>query len=282
MATPSFAPTGASNTLQPWTNPASSTGTSGGQNQYMSYPALPNFNPTNPSLGQQPGNYMGGKGGPGGLNDLGGNMFAAPTMDPQFTNQFYSYLTQLLGQSGGMNNNILSFLQGGPSSMPGASQLSNMAQTGAPVDQTAAWQAMIGAENQNTALGETALKEQMGSMGMLSSSSAADAMSQYLQQTTATQNAQLTAAQSQSLENAANRELTAGQGIQSEAGNMDQFLQSLLSQGALSSPNVINKNKTSGLGGILGGVGSLLGGAASLGTAASDAGGIGALFAGLI
>jgi len=175
----------------------------------------------------------------------------------------------------------LSFLSGGPSSTPGTGALANMANTGAPIDQTAAWQAMIQAENQNTALGQTQLKEQFGSMGNLASSSAANAMSQYMQQTQLGQNAQLTAAQTQAQEAAAQRELAAGQGIQSESANMDQFMQSILSQGALSSPQLFQK-QPSDTGQLLGGVGSLLGGAAKLGTAASDAGGIGALFAGLI
>lgn len=282
-----------------WGNEGTSGGgAGGGQNQYMAYPSLPNFNPTsgggsfapqnyspasNVPPGYGPGQYWTG---PGGRADLGGNTFAAPTYDPQFTSQYYTMLQGLLGQSGGMQNNLLSFLQGGPSSIPGASQLSQMAQTGDPISALPEWQQMLQAQQQNISQNQANLKEQFAFSGDLQSSPFGTAMSDYMQQTSKDQNALLAQMQTQAMENAMGRELTAGQGLQAEAGGESQFLQQLLATGALASPAIFQKSKTSGLGGMLGGIGSLLGAGASgasagLTAAGAGSGGIGAILAGL-
>ena len=90
-------------------------------------------------------------------------------------------------------------------------------------------------------------------------------MSDFQTQTTAQQNALLAQLQSTSLENAMQRQLTAGQGIQAEAGGESQFLNKLLAGGGLASPSIFGKTQTGGLGGLLGGIGSMLGGAGQLG-----------------
>jgi hypothetical protein len=195
-------------------------------------------------------------------------------------------LQGLLGQSGGMQNNLLSFLQGGPSSIPGASQLSQMAQTGDPISALPEWQQMLQAQQQNISQNQANLKEQFAFSGDLQSSPFGTAMSDYMQQTSKDQNALLAQMQTQAMENAMGRELTAGQGLQAEAGGESQFLQQLLATGALASPAIFQKSKTSGLGGMLGGIGSLLGAGASgasagLTAAGAGSGGIGAILAGL-
>lgn len=268
-----------------------------GQNQHGSFPSmpggggnLPNFSsgsPTTPlNWGGSPappgqiGHFF--NQGPGGAIDLGGNMFTAPTLDPAATSQYFNYLLQsMLGPGGGgaLQNQLLSFLQGGQSSIPGASQLSQMAQTGNPISSLPEWQAMLAAQQQNISTNENNLKEQFGQAGQLQSSPYGTAVSQYLDQTTKDQNSLLAQMQTGALENAQSRELSAGGALMGQATGMEQFLSSLFSQGALSSPGIFNKTKTSGIGGVLGGIGSLLGGAGQLGTAASDAGGLAALFA---
>jgi hypothetical protein len=268
---------------------APGSGGGGGQNQYMTYPSLPNFNPTGGGSsygpvagggpGYKPGDYWVG---PGGRVDLGGNTFAAPTYDPQFTSSFYTMLQGMLGQSGGLQNNLLSFLQGGPSSMPGAGALASMANTGNPISALPEWQQMLDAQQRNISENQANLKEQFAFAGDLQSSPFGNAMTDFMTQTTKDQNALLAQLQTSALENAMGRELQAGQGIQGEAGAESQFLQQLLAGGALASPSIFTKSKTGGLSGLLGGIGSMLGGIGTLGGAAADAGGIGALFAGLI
>lgn len=248
--------------------------TFGGSNQYMSYPALPNFNPSGGGGGgtvasdipnlttfsgvplntHQPGNYF--KNSPGGVSDLGGNMFTAPTMDPAFTNQFYSMLTQLMGGQGGqLQNNILSFLTGGPSSTPGATQLGQMAQTGDPFNASPEWQAMIQAQQQNIAQNEANLKEQFAFSGDLQSSPFGTAMGNFASQTTADQNSLLGQLMQSSYENAMGRQMQTGMGLESMAGNESQFLNQLFASSALTSPQLFQKQKSS----LLGGIGSLLG-----------------------
>jgi hypothetical protein len=108
--------------------------------------------------------------------------------------------------------------------------MQNLATTGDPISQMPAWQAMIGSEQQNIQQNAAQLKEQFGSMGALSSSNAADAMSQFFQQTALGQNAQLTQATATAQENAANRMLQTGEfGIGTESG-VGQLAQQLDTQ----------------------------------------------------
>lgn len=265
--------------LNTWATPV----TSGGSNQWMNYPALPNFNTgINPSTGAfsnagKPGQYF--QNTPGGKSDMGGNIFTAPTFDPAFTSQFYQMLSSLMGgQGGNLQGNLLSFLSGGPSSIPGASSLSQMAQTGNPISALPEWQAMLQAQQQNIAQNQANLKEQFAFGGNLQSSPFGTAMSNYMQQTTADQNALLAQLEQQAMESAMNRELQASTSLTGMAGAESQFLNQLFSGGATASPGLFEKHK----GSLLGGIGSLLGGLGSFAGAASEAGGIGALFAGLI
>lgn len=266
----------------------------GGSNQWMSYPALPNFgagsSPSsagiNPATGAFQNNGPAGSyfsNTPGGKSDMGGNIFTAPTFDPAFTSQFYQMLTSLMGGQGGqLQGNLLSFLSGGQSNIPGANTMTSMANTGNPISAMPEWQAMLNAQQQNIQQNQANLKEQFAFGGDLQSSPFGTAMSNYMQQTSKDQNALLAQMDTQAMEQAMQRELSASSTLTGMAGAETQFLDSLFSGGATASPQLFNKTKTSGLGGILGGVGSMLGGLGSLAGAAGDAGGIGALFAGLI
>jgi hypothetical protein len=176
-----------------------------------------------------------------------------------------SQIQQLL-QNGGLTGNLATTAQGagGLGSSPYLNNLANnggltgpmgtlastggltgpmgtLASTGDPIDQTPAWQAMVQAENQNTQLGETNLKEQMASMGDLSSSNAANAMSQYLQQTTLGQNAQLTQAQTQAQQQAVQNMLTAGTtGINTQLSAGDTGIGTELAAGTTGYQGMLN------------------------------------------
>jgi hypothetical protein len=150
------------------------------------------------SQGDIAGGPLAGLSQTGGLTGILNNLYQTGGLTGPLGNLY---------QTGGLTGQMGNLAQTG--GLTG--QMGNLAQTGAPVDQTQAWQAMIAAEQQNIQQNEANLKEQFGSMGDLSSSSAANAMSQYLQQTALGQNASLTQATATALENAANRSLTAGQ-----------------------------------------------------------------------
>lgn len=235
-----------------------------GQNQFMSFPALPNFNPPGmsqktptqqftfpyPATGAPSASAPSGT-AVGGSPYVGHGYYEAPTYDPAFTSNFYAFLQQLL-QGGGadLQANLLSFLTGGPSSIPGASQLGEMATTGDPISALPEWQAMLEAQKRNIAQGEANLKEQFGFAGDLKSSPFGTAMSDYMQQTTLGQNALLAQLQTAALENAMQRKLTAGQDISQMAGAESQFLNELFSTGAFASPALFAKGQSSVLGGI--------------------------------
>jgi hypothetical protein len=201
-------------------------------------------------------------------------------MDPVFTNNFYQMLQSLMSGGGGdLQNQLLSFLTGGHSNIPGASSLSSMAQTGNPISALPEWQKMIDAQQRQIGQGAANLKEQFAFMGDLASSPMATGMSDYFSQTAKDQNALLGQLDTQAMEAAMQRELAASQDITGMAGAESQFLNQLFQGSALASPNIYSSKKGSSM---LGGIGSLLGGIGALGGAAADAGGIGALMAGLI
>jgi hypothetical protein len=264
------------NSLQDWNRPPSS----GGSNQWMqNYPALPNFNPsvstggsstpwamTSPSAAAPTGTT------PGGDPYIGHGLYENPTYDPGFTGGYYGMLQQLMAGGGGdLQNQLLSFLSGGSSTIPGASSLTEMAKTGDPISALPEWQKMIAAQQQNIQQNQAQLKEQFGFAGDLQSSPFGTAMSNYEQQTSKDQDALLAQLEQQSMESAMQRKLAASQDITGMAGAETQFLDQLFSQGAFASPGLSKKSSSSPLGGI----GSLL---SSLFGAAGQAGSFGALF----
>lgn len=288
----------------------------GGQNQYMSYPGLPNFNATGPvARGPVPGGGSSGGGTSGGLPpgtqfgtptqmggnpnfpglqfqnywgtgypegsttpypvgntlNLGGSVYTAPTMSPTYTGEYYNLLQQLMSPTAGgaVTGDFLSFLTGGQSSTPGATQLAQMATTGNPFNVSPEWQSMVAQQQQNIQQNQANLKEQFGAAGELQSSPFGTAMSNYEQQTTLDQNALLAQLQQQSYQQAQQNQLQAGGMITGLAGNEQQYLNSLFSQGALTSPNLYNPIK----GSLIGGIGSLIGAGASLGGMSTGGGG---------
>lgn len=274
------------NGLNTWSSPQGG-GTQGGSNQWMSFPALPNFGSGGGSGTWAPG--QAGKPGqffqqtPGGKHDMGGGMFTAPTFDPATTGQFYSMIQQLMQGGGGhLQDQLLSFLGGGPSSIPGASTMTSMANTGNPISALPEWQQMIQAQQRNIGENAANLKEQFAFAGDLQSSPFGTASTDFWSQTTKDQNALLAQLEQQSMESAMQRELAASTSLTGMAGAESQFLDSLFSGAATASPGMFDKHKSS----MLGGIGSLIkGGAAGAGAglAAADAGagGIGAILAGL-
>lgn len=247
-------------------SPSSQTSETGiqpmGSNQYGSYPNTPGVVPTQGSL---PGsNYnTPGPGGyasypfndyqPGNVNVLSEGYRTMPTMDPFLTEQYMNMLSGQVGQgvpafnlssmlpssgqatqSGQLNaplndvyQQLQKFLTGGQSNMPGAQQATQMAQTGNPIDQLPAWQAMIAAQQQNTDVNAANLREQFAFGGDLKSSPFGSAMQQFYNQNTLNQNAQLTAATADAQNQAQQRELAAQQGIQGLAGQTGSNLQSI-------------------------------------------------------
>src|SRR6266436_3096473 len=266
------------NSLNNW---SSGGGSGGGSNQWMSYPALPNFNPSTsgstnftPNVPGQSDYWQ-----PGGKHQLGGGMTSEPTMDPNFTANFYQMLQGLMSGGGGdLQNQLLSFLGGGQSNIPGASSLTEMANIGDPISALPEWQKMI--EAQQRGIGENAanLKEQFAFMGDLASSPMATGMSDYFTQTSKDQNALLGQLDTQAMESAMQRKLAASQDITGMAGAESQFLQQLFQGGALASPNMYGGKTGSSM---LGGIGSILGGLGGLAGGIGDAGGLAALFAGI-
>lgn len=265
----------------------------GGQNQWMSYPGLPNFGTgTGGSSGGAPpfsgaafsttidpatGRFTGAGGPgkyfpntPGGVSNLGGGISTAPTFDPAFTSQFYQMLSGLMGGGENLQSELLNFLGGGASNIPGASSLAQLAQTGNPISTLPEWQAMLAAQQRNIGENEANLKEQFGFAGDLSSSPFGTAITDYLTQTTKDQNALLAQMQTTALENAQQRELAASQDITGMAGAESQFLNQLFSGAATAGPSLFGKQQSNllgGIGSILGGAGAGLSGLADLGLA---------------
>jgi hypothetical protein len=199
------------------------------------------------------------------------------------------------GQLTAPNNGLIQQLMSGFMGNGPDSSLGSMVRTGNPIDQTQAWQAMVDSMSQNTARNQANLKEQFNVGGGLVGSPYGDAMQNYMAQTSKDQNAMLLSAQTQSMENAQNRELQAGgmaeqfgqymQGL--DQSSIDRLLQEFTRDspqnnpllqymfgGATTYPPYLSKTSGGGaLGGILGGIGGILGagGSSGIGAALGDA-----------
>lgn len=213
-------------------------------------PVGPTYKPGGPAAPYNPNNPTGNV---GGVLNAGTQDQTVTTLYPGFTNQFYNWLQSQMGQGAAPfnlsaimpstgqptapgtltapENPILQALQqfyqtgtGGPT---GSSTLASMAQTGNPTDVGPAWQAMNAAENQNTQNNAADLREQFAFGGDLASSPFANAMTQFYNQNTLNQNAQLTQAEQAAQESAAGRQLSAATGLQTGAGDLATGLQSL-------------------------------------------------------
>ena len=188
----------------------------------------------------------------GGVKNVGSGAATVTPLYPDFTQAFYNYLMTQMGKgatpfnlsaslpTGGSTtpgslsaplNSVDQMLQsfyttgtGGPAGTP---TLAAEAQTGLPTDATPAWQAMVAAEQRNTDQNAANLREQFAFGGDLKSSPFSTAMTDFYNQNTLNQNAQLTAAQLQSSEAAAGRQATAAQELTQGGTGFGGSLQSL-------------------------------------------------------
>jgi hypothetical protein len=154
--------------------------------------------------------------------NLGHGIIATGLQYPQMSQDFVNYLQSQIGQgmtpynlqtnlptggatqpgqlTAGLNpmlQQLMSFFQGGGSSMPGADTLGNIANNG--ISALPEWQSMIAAQGQNIQQNQANLKEQFAGMGDLAGSPFGIAMSNYMQQTTLDQNALLGQLQQQNI-----------------------------------------------------------------------------------
>jgi hypothetical protein len=308
---PSPTPTGPPNVVPPQNTPINTNLPSGiGQGTTTGSDV---FNPNQPI------------GGAGGVKNVGSGAATVTSMFPQFTAEFYNYLQSQLGKGatpfnlattapssgkatapGALNapltdiNKMLeSFYQTGTGGPTGTSTLESMAQTGNPTDVGPAWQAMLAAEQKNTDRNAANLREQFAFGGDLKSSPFASSMTDFYNQNTLNQNAQLTQAQQQTQEAAAGRQMTAGQdltagatGMGTELQNLDQSaIQNMLAEfirtnpdyspllGALGgaattfAPTISGSVGVGGMGGAVGSAGTALSGIADLWSTLSHASG---------
>lgn len=270
------------------------------ENQYMMFPSMPGYNATNiPGLtpmGPQTAAATGGgtnigydpkKTGqrPVSTDIAGGQYSAVSPLDPAFTKAYSGWLGSEIGKGvspypGGLtapNNQILQMLTA--MFEPGGS-LASMIKTGEPISALPEWKAMVDASGQNVQRNLAQLREQFAAGGNLMGTPYGDATQNYMAQTTKDQNAMLIQAQTQALEQAMGRKLSADEFM----GQFGQYLQGLdqasinrmyqeyirtspeynplinaMAQFATTYPPTVQKEQGGGiLGGILGNLGPIL------------------------
>lgn len=288
-----------------------------GSNQYFNFnPAVTPMPGNTSSSGVPPGavppagapnlpsnNFPTGPGASASAGLPGGNT-TIPTFDPNFTHQFYAWLQQQLGQ-GASPFNLSTPLPSGGSTQPGqlTAPLNPIEQSLMKFYQTGSadsgpmpgvmpmWNAALAAMNgpQGPAATEEArIRGQFAFGGNLASSPFAQAMTQFGEQNVLNENALLTSATQSALPGMQQFGSDIQQMDQGAINNMlQEFIRTrpeyspllnMLFGGATSSPGVVKKGSGAGaLGGILGGAGTLLSG----GAAVADAGGLGAVLAGI-
>lgn len=227
--------------------------------------------------------------GPGGQQKLSGGNLALPTFDPAFTQQFYAWLQQMLGQ-GATPFNLSAKLPSGGTTAPGTltaplnpidASLQKFYQTGegGPMPGVlpmwnAARAAMEGPQGP-IASEEARIRGQFAFGGNLASSPFAQAMTQFGEQTALNENALLTQATLQALPvmQSFGGELQA-QDQASINNMMAEFIRTrpeyspllnMLFGGATSSPGVMGqKTGVGAAGGLLSGAGALASGVGDL------------------
>lgn len=184
---------------------------------------------------------------------IGAGYSAVPTLDAGLTNDFFNFLQGQVGKgatpfnlsatlpSTGLQTNpgqltpgltpimqqLEDFYSGKASNIPGSGNFASLAKTGNPVDQTPAWQAMLAAQNKNTQNNAANLREQFAFAGSLKGTPFADAITNFYNQNTLNQNAQLTAATTAEGDAAAQRSLQASSALTSGSAQLGQVLQGL-------------------------------------------------------
>ena len=301
-------------------------GQGGGSNQYFSnLPSLPQIGSS--GGGGTPGVVSGasptvfspttGAGEQkGGLQKLGKGFFGLPTHSPDFTSDFLGFLKSQVGQgatpfsgeallpssgegSGAgqltapMNeilSSLMEFYKTGDTDLPGFETLQQLSETGLPVSQTPAWEAMVEAMQRQIGESRSNLRESFAFGGNLASSPFGRATADFETQTTRDLNAQLLMAETQAMEAARGRQAGASKFLGGVGGELSSFLQGMdqdsinrmLAEfirtrpeysplinaqfaGSTSSPGVVSKKfGLGGIGGLLAGGGNLLGGLADI------------------
>ena len=213
-------PTGAG-----FANPALSG--SGGQNQYMNFPTMnaaplsgansaptamgtpssppgivPPVNQPAPPLGNT-GSPTGGGGLVGGQEKLGGGVKTDPTLDPNLTTQFYSWLQSQVGQGAAPFDLSTILPSTGQATAPGTlnaplnplEQMLNSFYEGNSSGVNASilpmWNSQLAALQQPIQQNLADLREQFGSQGALGSTELGTAASNYLSQTATSEQALL-------------------------------------------------------------------------------------------
>jgi hypothetical protein len=177
------------------------------------------------------------------------------TLDPTLTKNFDSWLESQVGKgatpfnlsailpsSGGTTtpgtltapltdllSQLQSFLKTGRAS-DGQSWLSTLeseSKTGDPIDQTAAWKAMVESMQQNISQNQANLKEQLNVGGNLVGTPYGNTMANFQEQTAKDQNAALLQAQTSALESAEGRKMTASSTLSNLQDTLGQYLQGL-------------------------------------------------------
>ena len=173
-------------------------------------------------------------------------------LDTSLSNQFLSWLQQQTGKgatpyggsvplpTGGtttpgtltaplnpLEQQLQQYFMTGKSNIPGSDTMTKMAQTGMPIDQTAAWNAMVQSMQQQIENNAALLREQynVGGMNPATGSAGSLGMANYYEQTSKDLNAQLLQAQTTALENAAGRQQASSQFLQSAAQSLGNVLQ---------------------------------------------------------
>ena len=163
------------------------------------------------------------------LKTSSGQYNVGTPQDPQLTSNLFNWLNSQIGQGASaypgtltaQNNPLIQMLmqsfgqKGGP--------LNSMINTGDPIDQTPAWEAMVKSMQIPIEQNEAQLREQASVGGNLVGSTLGTSMSNYLAQVTTSENAQLIQAQTQALEQAQGRKLSSNEFM----GQFGQYLQGL-------------------------------------------------------
>jgi hypothetical protein len=252
-----------------------------------------------------------------GLNwTLAGNQLEVPTTDPALTSDLMGWLQTQVGTgltpyglsaslpTGGATapgqvaspldpatKQLMDFFTSGQSTNPNLQSLGQLAQTGDPIDQLPAWQAMVAAAQHQIDEGGANVREQFSFTGNLPGSSGATALSDYYENANLGLTSQLINAQTQAQQQAVQNRLAASQVLQSGEQSlgsslygydqnainalMQEYFQttpqenplnSELFSGATTFPPTYGKTSSPGIfGSIIGAAGSILGGAAGAG-----------------
>jgi hypothetical protein len=193
---------------------------------------------------------------------------------------------------------LMSFFTSGQSSNPNLQSLGQLAQTGDPIDQTPAWQAMVNAMQQQIQQGGNDVREQLAFTGNLPGSAGALGVSNYYDQANLGLTSQLLSAQTAAQQQAVQNKLSAStslEGAQQTLGStlygidqnsinalMQEYFQTTpqenplnqeIFSGATTYPPTYGKSSTPGVGGA---IASAIPGLASGAAAGASAAGGGA------